>query len=159
MIDILAIPMKLEHHDGETPSVVEVSASELYPAVIARIQEVLAGAQPTELFALIARGGNARAEALVANARKLPAQAWKDALRSRDEFGELPYAAFVDRNGTVNEQLIGKLPKPDQADVRRMIQRGFALEICLGGSCTPCACGRVAATTTSCGTIRTSSSP
>lgn len=130
MFDISDIPMTVTPGNGIT--VVSVNPGDLYPAMVARVQAVLAGEQPVELFALSERGGMARADTLVANARALPAEAWTDALLPRDQFSPWPYFTLVERNGRERQDLLEQLPKADRAQALRMIQRGHALEICLG---------------------------
>jgi hypothetical protein len=69
---------------------------------------------------------------LIAEARALPAQAWTDALTARDEFSQAEYFAFVERNGRLKESMLKILPVKSQGEVRRMVERGYALEIALG---------------------------
>lgn len=130
MFEITAIPMEIEAGEGVTKVIVH--PEDLYPAMVARVFEVLGGANPTEILALPERGGVERANRLMANARGLPVQAWEDALRPREEFCELPYGAFVERNGGVKVQMLEALAKGKRAEVERMVQRGFALEIAMG---------------------------
>jgi len=64
----------------------EGAPDDLYPAIVARIQDCLEGANPVELLATTERGGSWRADALMANVRALPEEAWQDALRPRSDF-------------------------------------------------------------------------
>jgi hypothetical protein len=128
--DIRSIPMDIEPGEGVTR--ITVRPGDLYPVIITRIQEVLAGANPSELLATAERGGSARADVLLANARQLPAEAWNDAQMPREEFTALPYSAFVKRNGLAIPELLGALDPQTRQDVERMIARGYALEIALG---------------------------
>jgi len=135
MFDILDIPHEVvEEEINEQPVKVYVFyAEDLYPAVIGRIRDVLAGANPSELLATTERGGSARADVLLKNARALPTEAWDDALRPREQFiAEVPYFSVVSKNGRENQEFISLLPKAKQADVLQMVHRGFALEIALG---------------------------
>ena len=131
--NISALPMQINQGDGITTIV--VNPEDMYPVIIARIQDVLSGANPSELLASAERGGSARADVLVANARQLPEQAWQDALLPRDEFTILPYAAFVEKNGRAKQEILDALNEETQAVVIRMIQRGYALEIAYGWFC------------------------
>lgn len=130
MFDIKTIQMKIEPDAGVTK--ILVAPEDLYPPIIARILDVLAGANPNELLASTERGGSARADRLIAEARALPIQAWKDALIARDEFSAAEYFAFVERNGRLKESMLKMLPLKSQVEVRRMVERGYALEIALG---------------------------
>lgn len=130
MFDIKSIPMEVEKGEGVTK--VLVAPEELYPAVIERIQEVLEGANPNELLASTERGGSARADRLVAEARALPESAWKDALTPRADFIDAPYFAFVEKNGRLKESMLEMLPEETQPYALRMVQRGYALEIAMG---------------------------
>lgn len=133
MFDVKSIPMSIVQ--GESVTEVTVNPEELYPAMIARIREVLDGANPSEILASTERGGSARADVLIANARTLPEQAWQDALRRRDEFTSLPYSSFVKKNGRAREDILQALDTPTREAVVRMIQRGYALEIAYGWFC------------------------
>ncbi len=130
MFDIQSVPMTVTKGEGFTH--ILVAPEELYPAMIARIQEVLAGANPNEILAPTERGGSARADRLINEARALPEQAWKDALRSRSEFHEAEYFAFVEKNGRLKEGMLAMLPTKTRPEVRRMVERGYALEIAMG---------------------------
>lgn len=131
--NISALPMQVTEGDGVTNVV--VSPEDVYPVMIARIQDVLAGANPSELLASAERGGSARADVLVANARELPEQAWQDALLPRNEFTSLPYSAFVEKNGRARQDMLALLDETTRDQVTRMIQRGYALEIAYGWFC------------------------
>jgi hypothetical protein len=133
MFNIKDLTMDVQPGDGITKIVVQ--PDNMYPVIITRIQEVLAGANPNELLATAERGGSARADVLIQNARALPEQAWQDALTPRSEFTVLPYGAFVERNGQARQDMITVLSPATQADVIRMIQRGYALEIAYGWFC------------------------
>ena len=74
MFDVNNVSMTIEPGEGITR--ITVRPADLYPAIIERIQEVLAGANPNELLASAERGGSARADVLVANARQVGSQAW-----------------------------------------------------------------------------------
>lgn len=132
MFTIQSIPMTIE--PGEVTKIT-VKPEDLYPVVIARIREVLKGANPSELLASTERGGSARADVLVANARALPEGAWGDALLPRGEFINLPYFAFVEKNGLARQDMLDLLDKKTRPLVQRMIQRGYALEIAYGWFC------------------------
>jgi len=133
MFDIKSIPMEIEKSGKVTK--ITVRPEDFYPTVIVRIQEVLAGANPSELLASAERGGSARADILVRNARTLPEQAWFDALVPRSEFIGLPYFSFVEKNGVARQNILELLDKGTRAQVESMIQRGYALEIALGWFC------------------------
>lgn len=130
MLNIRSLIHEIREKEGVTE--LDVFCEELYPAVIDRIQEVLDGANPLEVLATSERGGTARADILIANARALPAQAWKDALRPRDEFTSVSYAMVADKQGKPRDDLLGMFSLESQKEVTRMIQRGTALEIALG---------------------------
>lgn len=130
MFDIQSIPMTVEKDEGVTK--IEIAPEDLYPAMIARIQEVLKGANPNEILASMERGGNARADRLIAEARALPERAWEDALRPRDEFIEAEYFAFVERNGRLREGMLNMVSPKVRPEIRRMVERGYALEIAMG---------------------------
>ena len=130
MFDIKSIPMTVERGDGTTK--IEVAPEDLYPAMIARIQEVLKGANPNEILASMERGGSARADRLIAEARAIPETAWEDALRPRDEFIQADYFSFVERNGRLKESMLSFVQPKTRPDVRRMVARGYALEIAMG---------------------------
>lgn len=128
--DIKSIPMTIVEGDGITK--ISVAPEDLYPALIERIKEVLAGANPSEILASLERGGNARADRLIAEARNLPEEAWTDALRPRSEFTEAAYFSFVERNGGLKESMLNLLPAKAKVEVKKMVARGYALEICMG---------------------------
>ena len=130
MFEITKVPMEVE--PGENGVQVTVHPEDLYPTIIARIQECLEGANPVELLATTERGGSRRADVLIKNARALPAEAWQDALRPREEFIALPYGSFVVKNGGINQVMFSALDSSIRAEVSRMINRGFALEVALG---------------------------
>lgn len=133
MFDIKTIPMEINKRD-EVTSVV-VNPADLYPLIVDRIKEVLAGANPSELLASVERGGSARADRLIGDARSLPSDAWGDALRPRNEFVELPYFAFVEKNGRARQNMLDLLTPDKRVEVERMIHRGYALEIAYGWFC------------------------
>ena len=135
MFDITKIPMQVNKSDDGQPVKVTIAPAEVYPVMIARILEVLAGANPSELLASAERGGSARADVLVKNARSLPEQAWSDALLPRNEFVSLPYFSFVKRNGGIQTDMLAILDKKKKSEVERMIYRGYALEIAYGWFC------------------------
>lgn len=135
MFSVLDLPMEIEHHEGETPTIVRINPQDIYPVVIARIQEVLNGAMPIELFATSERGGTARADVLINNARKLPPQAWSDALLPRTNFIDLSYSAFVRPNGGIKEDMVNALESDARSRVLQMLRRGYALEIAYGWFC------------------------
>lgn len=130
MFDIRSIPMQVKPGDGVTT--ITVAPGDMYPAIIGRILDVLAGSNPSELLATAERGGSARADVLIANARQLDAQAWSDALAPRDEFTALPYFAFVEKNGRARPDMLALLDQNTRPQVERMIYRGYALEIAMG---------------------------
>jgi hypothetical protein len=137
MFEILEIPheeMKEIFGDqGNMVSVYEFETETLYPAMIERIVDVLENdLVPYELYATPERGGTARAERLLANAKALPPKAWKDALISRDKFTSLAYGAFVGPNKGVNMNMVEALRDDVKSDVQTMINRGYALEIAYG---------------------------
>ena len=135
MFDITKIPMQIEKPEDGSPVKVVIDPADVYPAIIVRIQEVLKGGNPSELLASAERGGSARADILVKNARALPEPAWSDALLPREEFTPLPYASFVERNGLARADLLNALDQSIRAAVERMIYRGYALEIAYGWFC------------------------
>lgn len=111
------IPME-EAVEDELPKFT-VHPDHLYPAVIERIQECLAGAPADELH---------ESKYLVTMAKQIPAQAWEDALLPRDEFSELPFFVFV-QDGQKNVALLDSLADEFRAPVERMVDRGMALEL------------------------------
>lgn len=111
------IPMTITDEDGIKK--ITVHPDDLYPAVIARIQDVLAGDEPVEL-------GPSRY--LVTMAREIPADGWKDALRPRSDFINVPFLTFV-RDGKPDAMLIDMVHPNHRADVERMVNRGLALEL------------------------------
>ena len=133
MFDVNNVSMTIEPGEGITR--ITVRPADLYPAIIERIQEVLAGANPNELLASAERGGSARADVLVANARQVGSQAWADALTPREEFISLPYFSFVERNGRARPEMLALLNEETRPQVERMIYRGYALEITYGWFC------------------------
>jgi len=130
MFDIKSIPMTVEKNGNVTK--ITVHPADLYPVIIARIRDVLVGANPNELLASTERGGSARADRLVAEARNLPEQAWLDAVCHRNEYGSADYFSFVERNGRLKESMMELLPDKARGEVLRMVQRGYALEIAMG---------------------------
>lgn len=97
-----------------------VHPDHLYPAVIDRIREVLAGEDaPTELK---------QSTYLVSMAKALPESAWDDALLGRHLFIDVPFATFV-QDGKPRQDLIDMLQDYLKADVLRMVNRGLALDI------------------------------
>jgi hypothetical protein len=128
--DIRSISMDIQPGEGITR--ITVAPEDLYPAMIQRIQEVLSGANPNEILASTERGGNARADRLIAEAKALPADAWDDALKPRGDFIGLPYFSVVEKNGRLREELVTVLAPKTRPDVMRMVQRGYALEIAMG---------------------------
>ena len=112
------IPMEVADEDGMKKFTIH--PDDLYPAVIARIHDVLAGkAEPVELR---------DSKYLVTMARGVPATAWGDALLPRDQFIDVPFAAFV-QDGKPNEMLLRMVHPDRKAEVERMVQRGLALEV------------------------------
>lgn len=128
--DIKSIPMEIKK--GEETTKVSVAPEDLYPSTIQRIKEVLAGANPIELLASDERGGNSRANRLIVEARALPEEAWEDALKPRDEFIQVSYFSFVERNGRLKEEMLDLVIPDVQEEVKRMVARGYALEIAMG---------------------------
>ena len=132
MFNIKTILMEIE--PGNVTKIT-VKPEDFYPVVIARIREVLKGANPSELLASTERGGSARADVLTRNARAIPEEAWGDALLPRSEFIDLPYFSFVEKNGMARKNMLAMLDKKTSPLVERMIKRGYALEIALGWFC------------------------
>jgi len=131
MFDIKSILMEIT--DGEDGvKHITIHPEDLYPAIIIRIQEVLAGANPTELLATSERGGTARADILLANARALPERAWEDALCPREQFIAIPYLSVVEKNGKIRAELMEAFSKSLRPEIERMVARGNALEVALG---------------------------
>lgn len=134
MFDVTTIPMQRNGNE------ISIEPGDLYPAIIARIQECLAeyrrqeaageididGIVP-ELVTTPGRGGNARAKVLLRNALALPAKAWADALRPRTEFHPIDYQSLnmdVMRSLGISEEGL--------AQIQQVKDRGDALEIALG---------------------------
>jgi len=131
LFDVKTLKMEIDE-SGDKPQIV-IHQEDLYPPIIARIVEVLdSNEPPLELVALPEKGGWARAETLLKTARELPAEAWEDALKPRDEFHEVSYQSVVDRNGKVNTTMLNMLKAEDRKAVERLVNRGFALEVALG---------------------------
>jgi len=129
--DVLSIPHEKSAENGIP--VYSFSASDLYPAMIDRIKKVVfEGDNPSEILAPTDRGGNARADILLATARNLPEQAWEDALKPRDEFTNVPYFSVVKKNGGVVGEVLESFDKSTREEVTHMIERGYALEVALG---------------------------
>lgn len=130
MFDIKSLKMNIEK--GEGPVQVTIAPQDLYPPMVERIQDVLKGANPTEILASTERGGNARADRLISEARNLPEQAWVDALRPRSEFSDASYFSFVQPNGRLKNSMMDLVAPKTRPDVLRMVQRGYALETAMG---------------------------
>ena len=127
MFDVTKLTMTIGEEDGQ-PSIL-IDPKDLYPAVLERIQEVLeTGSTPSELMALTERGGNARAEILLATARALPQDAWINALIPRSEFyPDVPYISLDKR-----ESLFPLIDANYLPTVQALCTRGDALELALG---------------------------
>jgi hypothetical protein len=96
-----------------------VHPDNLYPAVIARIQECLGGAPADELH---------ESKYLVTMAKQVPVEAWADALLPRDQFIGVDFSSFV-QDGKPHEELLNMVAVEFRGDVLRMVQRGLALEV------------------------------
>lgn len=117
MFQFAKIPMEVTEEDGLKKFTVH--PDDLYPAVITRIQAVLAGEEPVELQG---------SRYLVTMAREIPAQAWQDAQSPREEFIDVPWASFV-HDGKPDTLLLEMVHPNRRAEVERMVNRGMALEV------------------------------
>ena len=84
MFQFATIPMTIDQEDELQRFTVH--PDDLYPAVITRIQECLAGASPEELH---------ESKYLLTMARAIPANAWADALLPREESLGVDLDSFV----------------------------------------------------------------
>ena len=117
MFQFATIPMTIDQEDELQRFTVH--PDDLYPAVIARIQECLAGASPDELH---------QSGYLLTMARAIPADAWADALLPREEFIGVDFASFVE-DGKPNQALLDMVAIEFRGDVERMVYRGLALDL------------------------------
>ena len=113
-----SIPMEVMEEDG-LPKIT-VAADVLYPILIRRIRDVLAGAdEPVELGI---------STYLVQEALLIPDEAWEDALLRREEFHEAAFSSFAVK-GKPNYAMIGLLQADVRPSIERMVWRGLALDL------------------------------
>lgn len=117
MFQFSVIPMEISQDDGVQQFTIH--PDDMYPAVIARIQECIAGASADELH---------ESKYLVTMAKQIPTEAWDDALLPRDQFIGVDYSTFV-QDGRPRQDLLDMVTAEYRDDVLRMSHRGMALDL------------------------------